>query len=48
MTTQATPITIAYGDGIGPEIMEGTLKILKEAKGNTVMTDRIQAELNRL
>lgn len=24
-------ITVAYGDGIGPEIMEGTLKILQEA-----------------
>lgn len=24
------PITVAYGDGIGPEIMESTLKILKE------------------
>lgn len=26
-----TPITIAYGDGIGPEIMDATLSILKEA-----------------
>lgn len=25
------PITVAYGDGIGPEIMEATLLILKEA-----------------
>src|SRR3954454_18485290 len=25
------PITVAHGDGIGPEIMEGTLHILKEA-----------------
>src|ERR1051325_7252772 len=25
------PITVAYGDGIGPEIMEATLTILKEA-----------------
>src|SRR5476649_1982575 len=24
-----TPITVAYGDGIGPEIMEATLKILE-------------------
>ena len=23
----ATPITVAYGDGIGPEIMEATLSI---------------------
>jgi len=27
----ATPITVAYGDGIGPEIMAATLHILKEA-----------------
>ena len=27
----STPITVAYGDGIGPEIMEATLKILKES-----------------
>lgn len=27
-----TPITVAYGDGIGPEIMEAVLKILKEAE----------------
>jgi isocitrate dehydrogenase len=26
-----TPITVAYGDGIGPEIMTATLKILKAA-----------------
>jgi isocitrate dehydrogenase len=26
-----TPITVAYGDGIGPEIMSATLRILKEA-----------------
>jgi len=26
-----TPITVAYGDGIGPEIMDATLSILKEA-----------------
>jgi isocitrate dehydrogenase len=26
------PITVAYGDGIGPEIMEATLFILKEAQ----------------
>ncbi|MDX6305430.1 MAG: isocitrate dehydrogenase, partial [Blastocatellia bacterium] len=28
---QAVPITVAHGDGIGPEIMEATLHILKEA-----------------
>jgi isocitrate dehydrogenase len=27
----ATPITVAHGDGIGPEIMEATLAILQEA-----------------
>ena len=26
-----TPITVAHGDGIGPEIMDATLQILKEA-----------------
>ena len=25
------PITVAHGDGIGPEIMDATLHILKEA-----------------
>jgi isocitrate dehydrogenase len=29
--TQPTPITVAKGDGIGPEIMDATLHILKEA-----------------
>ncbi len=29
--THATPITVAYGDGIGPEIMAATLKILQAA-----------------
>ena len=28
---QNTPVTVAHGDGIGPEIMEATLHILKEA-----------------
>lgn len=32
--TDAHPITVAYGDGIGPEIMEATLKILAEARAN--------------
>jgi len=30
--TESKPITVAYGDGIGPEIMEATLSILREAK----------------
>jgi isocitrate dehydrogenase len=29
---QAKPITVAYGDGIGPEIMEAVLRILAEAR----------------
>ncbi len=29
--TKNTPITVAYGDGIGPEIMEATLRIIQEA-----------------
>jgi isocitrate dehydrogenase len=29
-----TSITVAYGDGIGPEIMEAVLRILKEAKAD--------------
>ncbi len=29
-----TPITVAYGDGIGPEIMKATLKILEAAGAN--------------
>lgn len=34
--TESTPITVAYGDGIGPEIMEAVLRILQnvEAKLN--------------
>ncbi|MFN3687707.1 NADP-dependent isocitrate dehydrogenase [Salinarimonas sp.] len=30
-TTHATPVTVAYGDGIGPEIMSASLRILKAA-----------------
>ncbi len=29
--TQKAPITVAYGDGIGPEIMEASLKIMEAA-----------------
>ena len=29
--TTKTPITVAYGDGIGPEIMDATIKILLAA-----------------
>ena len=31
MSLTNTPITVAYGDGIGPEIMEATLRILTSA-----------------
>src|SRR5258708_8058989 len=37
----ATPITVAYGDGIGPEIMTATLHILKEA-GARIETEVIE------
>ncbi|WP_168464255.1 isocitrate dehydrogenase [Wolbachia endosymbiont of Ctenocephalides felis wCfeT] len=30
----STPITVAYGDGIGPEIMEAVLSVLREAEAN--------------
>jgi isocitrate dehydrogenase len=36
-----TPITVAYGDGIGPEIMEATLKII-EAAGADLAIDVIE------
>ncbi len=36
-----TPITLAYGDGIGPEIMAATLRIL-EAGGAQLDVDRIE------
>jgi isocitrate dehydrogenase len=38
---QKTPITVAYGDGIGPEIMRATLAIL-EAAGARVATEVIE------
>lgn len=31
MANNPTPVTVAYGDGIGPEIMQATLDILKAA-----------------
>src|ERR1700733_15814298 len=36
-----TPITVAYGDGIGPEIMEATLLVLKEA-GADIQVETIE------
>ena len=37
-------ITIAKGDGIGPEIMDATLQIL-EAAGADLQIDEIQVEI---
>ena len=28
-TAKKVPITVAYGDGIGPEIMDATLRIVR-------------------
>ena len=36
-----TPITVAHGDGIGPEIMDATLRIL-EAAGADIAIEEIQ------
>lgn len=41
MTHNITSITVAYGDGIGPEIMEATLLILQEA-GAAVTIETIE------
>ena len=40
MSTTPTPITVARGDGIGPEIMDATLRIL-EAAGASLDIDEI-------
>ena len=37
--TGLVPITIARGDGIGPEIMEATLAILEAAKARLDITE---------
>ena len=39
--TQNTPITVARGDGIGPEIMDATLHVLKEA-GARIAVEEIE------
>src|SRR5438128_8494520 len=39
--TQNTPITVARGDGIGPEIMDATLHVLKEA-GARITVEEIE------
>ncbi len=40
-TATKTPITVAYGDGIGPEIMDATLRIL-DAAGAHLALERIE------
>jgi len=40
-TAKKTPVTVAYGDGIGPEIMTATLRIL-EASGAQLDLERIE------
>lgn len=39
--SEKTPITVAHGDGIGPEIMDATLLILREA-GARITTEAIE------
>ena len=41
VTAKRTPVTVAYGDGIGPEIMDATLRIL-EAAGAALEIERIE------
>ena len=41
LTEKKTPITVAYGDGIGPEIMDATLRIL-DAAGAQLEQERIE------
>ncbi len=40
-TTSLTPVTVAHGDGIGPEIMAATLRIL-EAAGARIETETVE------
>ncbi|ODS79455.1 MAG: isocitrate dehydrogenase [Cytophagaceae bacterium SCN 52-12] len=42
MSTEKVPVTVAYGDGIGPEIMAATLSIL-EAAGARIAPEIIEA-----
>lgn len=39
--TPAVPVTVAHGDGIGPEIMAATLRVL-EAAGARIAPETIQ------
>ena len=40
-TAKKVPVTVAYGDGIGPEIMEATLRVL-DAAGARLAFERIE------
>ena len=40
-TTEVTKVAVAYGDGIGPEIMQATLRVL-EAAGANILAERIE------
>ena len=40
-STNVTNVAVAYGDGIGPEIMEATLRIL-EAAGANILPEKIE------
>lgn len=40
-TTDVTKVAVAYGDGIGPEIMEATLRIL-DAAGANIQPEKIE------
>lgn len=41
VSTNVTNVAVAYGDGIGPEIMEATLRIL-EAAGANILPEKIE------
>jgi Hypothetical protein TT1725 len=41
MVTNIVPVTLAYGDGIGPEIMNAALHLIKEA-GARIETETIE------
>ena len=41
MSNDTTPVTVAYGDGIGPEIMTATLDVLRAA-GARIAPERIE------
>ena len=48
MTNHPTTITVARGDGIGPEIMDATLRILKAHEGLAALSERNRREFDPL